>query len=224
MYLAVGTVCIGTAAGGAWAMYRELQPMSLGATSLDRVLANSDVSALPGLSIASQNQALLDCYNTLQSMQSLLMMYRTAEERDAVAPRCLAMADYLAQRNPSFAYTWYIGALASAYLNDWDGFNERLALSFRTGATEQWIGELRVALAEDNYDHLDEITLAANDADLHMLVLSSRGVHAIAQRYVSNPEFRERITVIVEAMPAQNQTRFIADVRRFANNRGRGRS
>lgn len=202
-------------------MYREMRPQELGASSLDRVLAMTDVAELPALSIMSQNNALLDCATALDAMQSLAVMYSTAEARAGIAPKCLVMADRLAEQSPSNAYAWYVGAQASATIGDWDGFNQRLAMSWRAGPTEQWIGELRVALAEDNYSRLDSQTIAANDADLHMLVLSLRGVRTIAARYVANPDFRERITAIVEVMPAENQQLFVANVRRFANGRAR---
>ncbi|MGV8833382.1 MAG: hypothetical protein ACOH2N_15525 [Devosia sp.] len=198
--------------------------MTLGATSLDRVLAMDGVNELPGLSIESENQALLDCTGALQAMHSLAMMYRTPEQRAQLVPKCLAMSDNLAERSPSNAYAWYVGALASAQIEDWNGFNQRLAMSWRAGRIEQWIGELRVALAEGNYSRLDDITTANNALDLHMLVLSTRGVHAIAQRYVSDPGFRERITAIVETLPVEDQNRFVADVRRFANTWARSRS
>lgn len=204
-------------------MYQELRPMSLGQTSLERVLAMPGDGSIAGLSIASQNQALLDCANTLGALQSLAMAYRPQEEREQVPAKCQTMADRLADRSPNYSYAWYVGALASEKLGDWTGLNDRLAMSWRTGATEQWIGELRVALAENNYAQLGELMIRANDADLRMLVLSSRGVRTIAQRYVANPEFRERITVIVESMPPQNQARFVADVRRYANARKSGR-
>jgi hypothetical protein len=223
MFLAVSAVCISTAIGGAWAMYREVQPLGLGLSSLERVVSMQDAHSLQGLSIASKNQALLDCANTLKGLRSLVMSYRTPEERAQIAPKCRAMADDIVERAPSNAYGWYVGALASAELVDWDGFNKRLEMSWRVGATEQWIGELRVGLAEDNFSRLNDAMIAANDADLHMLVLSNRGVRTIAQRYLSNPEFRERITQIVETMPAQNQTRFVNNVRRYANASGRGR-
>ncbi|MCR6673592.1 hypothetical protein [Devosia ginsengisoli] len=210
-----------TAGTGAWAMYREMRPQELGISSLDRVLAMTEAAELPALSIMSQNNALLDCTTALDAMQSLAMMYSTVEARAEVAPKCLAMADRLVAQSPSNAYAWYVGAQASAMLEDWDGFNRRLAMSWRAGPTEQWIGELRVALAEDNYDRLDAQTIAANEADLHMLVLSLHGIRAIAARYVADPGFRERITAIVEIMPAESQQRFVANVRRFANGRAR---
>lgn len=198
-----------------------MRPQELGHTAIGRVVAMTDVSELPALSITSQNNALLDCASALGSMQSLAMMYSTAEARAQVVPKCLAMADHLTTHTPSNAYAWYVGAQASASLGDWDGFNRRLILSWRTGPTEQWIGELRVALAEDNYARLDDQTRAANETDLNMLVLSGRGVRAIAARYVADPGFRERITAIVEAMPVENQSRFLANVRRFAQARAR---
>lgn len=207
---------LATAATGAWAMNRELQPFFAGQTGLDRVIGMTDPDTLAGLAVLSQNQALLDCADALVGLNSLRARYLSDAERQSLAPHCTTLADSVASGSPSNSYAWQVGAMAAAQQQDWDGMNARLSLSQRTGKTEQWIAELRVALAETNYAQLNAATIAGNDSDLRMLVLSDRGIRAIAFRYVDDAGFRERITDIVETLPTENQQRFISAVRRFA--------
>lgn len=207
---------LATAATGAWAMNREIQPFFVGPTSLDRIIKMVDPSTVSGLAVSSQNEALLDCADTLKALNSLVIMYRSDEERATLVPHCLELADAIAANSPSNTYAWQVGAMAAAHQEDWPGMNERLSLSQRTGKTEQWVAELRVNLAESNYGQLDAATKAGNDSDLRMLVASDRGIRAIAFRYVDDADFRERITNIVETLPAETQQRFVSAVRRFA--------
>ena len=54
---------------------------------------------------------------------------------------------------------------------------------------------------------------ATHQRDLALLVQSQRGIATIARRYVAQPDFRERITAIVEALPQADQVRFLANVK-----------
>ena len=207
---------LATAATGAWAMNRELQPFFVGQTGLDRIINMVDPSAVSGLSVSSQNEALLDCADTLKALNSLVIMYRSDDDRAVLAPNCLKLADAIGAKSPSNSYAWQVGAMAAAQQQDWAGMNERLSLSQRTGKTEQWVAELRVTLAESNYDRLDAATLVGNDSDLRMLVASTRGIRAIAFHYVDDASFRARIVDLVETLPAADQQRFVSTVRRFA--------
>lgn len=205
-----------TLAVGLWAMAAESRPLELGYTSLDRVVAMSDPATLPGVSVLTQTKGLLDCANAINARNSLMARYLDPALREAIAPKCLAMADFVLSGSPSHSYAWFVGALAAAAEEDWPEMSRRLALSERTGPSEQWIGEQRVQLAEDNYAVLDEAARRTNDADLDMLVRSGRGISRIALRYVNDVSFRERITAIVERLPAADQGRFVTSVRRAA--------
>lgn len=215
----LGGLCLTTI--GAWATLRELQSQDLGKSPLERVVSMQDMEQISALAITSQNNALLDCATALNATLSLAMRYLGTEALAKIAPNCLDLADYLTIQTPTNAYAWYVGALASAALSDWIGMNKRMDMSWRTGPSEQWIGELRVALAEKHLTHLDHGLVEAHQADLRMLVLSTRGVRSIAARYVADPSFRQRITNIVETLPTESQERFVLNVRRFAIARAR---
>src|SRR5690606_28801996 len=89
------------------------------------------------------------------------------------------------------------------------GMNARLWRSRITGPNELWIVMERVALSERHVGRLDDQGLAAEDADLRLMVVSSKGIRALARFYVSMAGFRERVTGIVETMPDRDQNRFL---------------
>lgn len=129
---------------------------------------------------------------------------------------CLEFADAALAAMPTHALGHYVAAKMHLYSgNDVEGASA-LVLSQRYGPQEQWLAEARVELVETFFERLSEAALARHTADLGLLARSGRGVRSIAQRYVSDPAFRERITEIVETLPAQEQTRFLANVRRAA--------
>ena len=213
--LAVAGLALATA--GAWATYEESAPYLSGETSLERAAAWAAHPTPSGLSIAVQKTVMLDCLNALVARNSLSARYLAQEERAAIAPTCLAIADRAVEASPSFSYAWLVGARASADLGDMAGMNRRLLSSQQTGPVEQWIAEARVALAEEHFEALDPAVLARHKADLGLLARSGRGTATIALRYVSDPAFRERITAIVETAPDADQRRFLANVRHRIN-------
>jgi hypothetical protein len=56
--------------------------------------------------------------------------------------------------------------------------------------------------------------VTSEEADLRLLASSEKGVRLIAQRYISNPDFRARITAIVERMPQERQIVFLKSVKK----------
>ena len=97
--------------------------------------------------------------------------------------------------------------------------NARYVQSAKTGRTEQWVASLRVGLSEAHRQQLDAAALATSDRDLALLATSRSGVALIAYRYVNEPDFRERITAIVEALPGEDQENFLSRVRQLAQAR-----
>lgn len=206
--------------GGAYAAYSEASAyMSGGVLQEERFAALADDSQSTALSIASSRMVLDHCLEAITSVYGRL---RTAPQRQAVATACMAQADAIVRTMPSYSYAWYVGALAATRLPGEDP-STRLQQSQLTGPQEQWIAELRVALAEDNRERLSDEARALNDKDLAMLVLSYRGVASIARRYVTNPDFRSRITDIVEQLPQPDQQRFVANVEAAARRTGGAR-
>ncbi len=195
---------------GAWVGLREASPyFSGGVEETERFASLAGKPPQPGLSIASERLVLDNCVRTLSSLYARLQPAARVAE---VSANCLKAADAIAQQNPSSSYAWYVGALTSELGGDTTGMNERLLQSQRTGPAEQWIAELRVPLGEDHLADLGPEARANHDRDLRMLVASRRGIASIADRYVKQDGFRERITAIVETMPEADQRRFVAQV------------
>lgn len=169
-----------------------------------RILESGEIPA--GLSVASKMLLLGDCRALLKSVYGRTL--RTERRRDLLQA-CAVIARHFTDDASSFSYAWYLGALAAAELGDVETFNRSLKMSHQTGPNEQWIGELRVDLAEDHRAMLGPATAAYHEGDLAMLVRSRRGIGAIARRYVTVPDFRGRITDIVEQMSASDQQRFL---------------
>jgi len=211
--IALAFAGLALATAGAWATYEESAPYLSGETSLERAASWSAHPTPAGLSIAVRKTVMLDCLDALLARNSLAARYLAEAERAAIAPTCLAIADDTVAAMPSFSYAWLVGARASADLGDLDGMNRRLLASRQTGPTEQWIAEARVALAEEHFEALEPSVLAGHEADLGLLAMSARGTATIALRYLSDPEFRERITAIVETVPDAQQRWFLANVR-----------
>ena len=212
--LALAALCI--AALGGWTVYREAGALAFepGTSDLARVVRSLGSEGSAGLSTFAQFEVLQSCQTALTARQSLEMRFLPAETQDALAPHCLRTARAATAAFPTDAYAWSVGALAAAREQDWAGMNAALVRSQVTGPTEQWVAELRVTVAQDNYARLDEAARFANDQDLLMLLKSIPGIRAIAQRYIDDLEFRARIVALVETTPPETQRRFVSVVER----------
>lgn len=208
---AIGLVLLGL---GASAMYVESSAYLIGGdTSVQRVARWTTTGSNSGWSIATQNVNLLDCANVLNAPAALAVRYLDDATRNALAPTCLSVASSITSNAPAASYAWYVEALAHAAMGDSAAMNEALRRSQLTGANEQWIAERRVELAENHFDELEPSVLHRHEADLSMLVLSERGIASIAGRYATDMAFRDRIVAIVETLSADNQQRFLNQVR-----------
>lgn len=207
---AILVVSLALLGAGAWVGWREAAPyFNGGIEDTERFASLATRAPSPGLSIASERLVLDNCVRTIFSVYARLQPSgRKAEVND----NCLTAADAIAKRSPSFSYAWYVGALTSALNRDIAGMNARLLQSQVTAPTEQWIAELRVNLAEDHLVELTSAVRANHDRDLRMLVATVRGITSIADRYVGQADFRDRITAIVDTMPEDDQRRFVSVV------------
>ena len=214
LHITIAAIASVLFAASAWAMFVESNAYVIGGDSSVARLANwTSDPVQPGWSIATQNQNLLDCSDVLASPNSLTMRFLDDATRAAIPQVCLTMADAITQAAPAASYAWYVGAAAAVATGDTAGFNHRLLRSQLTGANEQWIAEVRAALAEEHFAALTQDVTAQHALDLRMLVLSARGIRSIALNYAINPAFRDRIIAIVETLPANDQRRFLSQVR-----------
>ena len=198
---------------GGWTLAKELEFGASGLTSVQRLDQKPVELTIPGLSLHTRQQALMDCAYTVQRLGSLEMRYQTDAFRSDLPDRCHKLALAAVSTMPTYSYGWLVAAMSAAASADWADVNDHLYRSQLTGRESQWIAEMRVTLAESHRAQLDERTRIGNDRDLQLLVRSQRGVGTIARRYISDPAFRDRITAIVETMPDDVQLRFVGSLR-----------
>lgn len=202
----------GLALAGVSFGYQEFRAFSTGSPSIaDRPLALSEEAIPNAPSVLGQRNLMQQCDASLRSRFSRRL---PEEPRQRLQTNCLELADQVSAEAPSSTFAWYVGALAAAQLGDMSGFNSRHYRSQVAGPWEQWAAERRVDLAEDYFSDLDPQVLERHLGDLTLLAQSNRGVRSIASRYVSDPDFRERITLIVETLPQDIQQRFLSNVQR----------
>jgi len=208
---ALGVLLVATAGVAA---YGEAVPFALSSMSEeDQYAALIDWHLPIGASPSAKIAILDDCATAITSIYG---RSRPTTDRQSLLQSCRSLAASVTSELPSSSYAWLIGAVDAIEGNDVAEFNRQLEISQSVGPDEQWVAEQRVELAEMHYDKLNDATRGGEVKDLALLAQSYRGVQTIAQRYVSHPDFRERITTVVETLPPADQQRFVSNVRRAA--------
>jgi hypothetical protein len=200
---------------GAYGVAQELPILSYGdGASVDTIEALRDGSLKPTLSYYGHKRLMLGC---MQSMTGLWYSVADESRRQTLAKNCLDYALQYTAKTPIDSFGWVVAARASFIVDDTDGMNRYLAYSKATGPNELWIAAHRVELAEGARAYLSLASRTNADSDLAVMVASFTGIRGVAQRYLSDSEFRERITRIVERLPERDQRRFIGNVRSAAS-------
>lgn len=198
--------------------FSELRPfVAGGGDRASRYQAYVDGTSVSGFSSFSQTLVLQDCLKMVTSIYGRL---QPQDQRTSVLENCRGEAAAITERAPTQSLAWFVQALIAAETDNPDTLNLTLAKSRLAGPNEQWIAEVRVELAEKNYDLLNAENLKGNDQDLLMLVRSNRGVRTIARRYIQKPEFRRRVADLVETLPEETQQKFVRNVRSTARQLG----
>lgn len=198
--------------------FSELRPfVSSGGDRASRYQAYVEGTSVSGFSSFSQTMVLQDC---LKAVTSIYGRLQPKDQRTNVIENCRNEAIAITDRAPTQSLAWFVQALIAAEVNNPEDLNLSLAKSRLAGPNEQWIAEVRVELAELNYDKLDAENLEGNAQDLLLLVKSKRGVRKIARRYIQRPEFRQRLADLVETLPEESQKKFVSNVRRAARELG----
>lgn len=199
-------------------VYLELRPLLAQRASFDvRFEAYAVGAESLGLSARSHDLVLHECLLMVTSIEGRL---KVPALRAQVLARCESDAIEITRRTPTHGFGWFTQALVAAETGQIETMNEGLAQSRRAGPNEQWIAEVCVALSERNYAALSETNRAGNDQDLLMLIQSERGVRTLARRYIQQPDFRARITTLVETLPEEAQQKFVVHVRTAATELG----
>lgn len=204
--------CLLISAASGYGLWRELAPF-LG-KPIEQALTADEFAGEDfefGLSSYSKTLVMKDCYRIVLAYSDIDMIDEAVR---TVVSTCAGRAAQIVSVTPTDSFAWLVRAAASVRLLAKDDFNAALKQSQLTGPNEQWIARFRVDLAETHFSQLSSETVASETADLRLLASSERGVALIAQRYVSNPDFRARITAIVETMPQDRQIVFLRNVKK----------
>ncbi|OBZ97015.1 hypothetical protein ADU59_04800 [Pararhizobium polonicum] len=204
--------CLLISVASGYGLWRELAPFL--AKPIEQALAADDFSGENfdfGLSSYSKTLAMKDCFRITMAYSNLDMI---EEPTRNVVSTCASRAADIVATTPTDSFAWLTRAAASARLLADKDFNDALQQSQLTGPNEQWIARLRVNLAETYFPQLNAQSVKSEEADLRLLASSERGVQLIAQRYISNPDFRARITAVVEQMPQDRQIVFLKTVKK----------
>ncbi|MBJ6989226.1 hypothetical protein [Devosia sp. MC521] len=163
------------------------------------------------ISYRSTDDILRRCINVAGGLYGAL---QPEQWQELARFNCLETADNAVAQMPSYALGWYAKSLFSYQLGQPQAAEAALVQAQHVGRHEQWIAEGRVQLAEDHFTTLSPAALSGHQQDLELLAKSARGVASVARRYATQPDFRERITLIVEQLPPEDQVRFLTNVRR----------
>jgi len=160
----------------------------------------------PGPSILSMDLVLNDCFTAITSSYGLA---QPSGRRNQMLSQCRQIAEDITARAPSYSFAWLIDAMSAVELHDIGGFNDALDKSYLMGANEEWIAALRVDVGERQFDNLEPAARTHHERDLQLLAQSSRGIARLADRYALYPDFRERITPVIESLSPLGQRMFL---------------
>jgi hypothetical protein len=202
---------------GGYAGYAEVAPYLDSVAGPAQRLADLAAGLPLPVSEASRAALVRECYAIATST---LGRAQPTTRRVALLQSCRSMADEIWAAAPSVGLVPTLSAEFSADLHDKGRFNADLARSFLAAPNEQWLAEVRVQVVEANFDLASAATIDLERKDLSVLVRSRRGIASIARRYIEHPEFRERVTAVVENLSEADQARFVAEVKRAASEAG----
>jgi hypothetical protein len=207
-------VGVGLFAVSAYLASAEVGPSVVLATSVaERFEEFSRGSAALPIAETSRERQIRECYSTNQTIYARA---QSTTDRNASLRSCETMALSVVSRAPTVALGWSVAAAFAGELGDREAFNSDLAVSQEVAPYEQWLAEFRVALIEQDGSLASKALRSVEDHDLAILVKSNRGVASLAARYVEQPDFRERVTEIVEKLAVSDQNRFLAEVQSAA--------
>jgi hypothetical protein len=209
---------LGLMAASAAAGWAEFAPLVLGGRTQSQsyeTLALGQVDA--GLSLQARQNALFRCVEAVSSTRHLVQPRSVS---DAVRDNCTQLAEHALRQNPAHSLASLVMAVMRKDAGDLDGMVAALERSQDSAPAEQWLAGMRVELAESVRPEVGDNALNFMNDDLALMAQSYTGVVAIAERYVRQPDFRERITVIVDTLPEDVQARFLRWVEIAAGSRG----
>ncbi|MDQ0318502.1 hypothetical protein QO002_000640 [Pararhizobium capsulatum DSM 1112] len=211
-YIFFSVVCLALAAGSLHVLSGELEPFVAERFPDAKISGAFSADALAhGMSSYSKEMIMKDCFVGIRGYNKADIYNIKAM---SAVEKCRIRASGIVKTTPTDSFAWLVRAAASIRLGKVEEFNQSVTNSQMSGPNEQWIARHRVELVENFLPQADAPTLASHTIDLGSLASSGRGVRYLAGRYISNPDFRERITAIVETLPPKEQRAFLANIKR----------
>lgn len=206
--------CLLFVALGGLATYRESSALTYGVQGGERIYEKIETGEVRlGYSYYSKKRVMISC---MDGMSAFNLAVRAADQSDRFVKSCQSLSADILAETPVDSLAWAVAAKSASVLNDTASMNRALTNSWAVAPNEEWLATIRVGISEANYGSLDQANKDINAKDLGVLVVSNSGVAAIADRYWKVPEFRERITTVVSALPNEEQARFLAYIKRAA--------
>jgi len=126
----------------------------------------------------------------------------------------------IARRNvtiaPASSNDWLVAGLLSRLAGDIPAMSAYLKRSLATGPTEQWLARRRAPLLFEEQAQIDDELRGHIDTQLALLLRTEEGVKSVAQMYLGNRAFRERIISVAETVEPVYQERFLHFVKLWA--------
>ncbi|ODT72408.1 MAG: hypothetical protein ABS75_04710 [Pelagibacterium sp. SCN 63-23] len=206
-------------AAAAYAAVQEFSGFLRFGTTVERIQQiNADTPT--GLSTSSMAMVLNDCSRAVTYARSLEFRYLGEQATRTIFEVCEAKVGAITALSPTNSLAWLTSARLAGQSGNLERLNSDLANSRLVAPNEQWLADLRIELAETYLSDLSAENRAGHDQDLRLMIISGVGLGKMAARYIRHEDFRDRITAIVETVPAFNQNKFINSLNRILRNAG----
>ncbi len=206
------------AAGGVWAASLEASPFLFtqgqGRGQLDALIDGSMSPGLSGDAMEAYAQACMTSFPRLEAR------FLPPEQKARLVEACVDRLDGMLEASPVNAFLWFARAQLAYDMADWNKLNHSLVQAQVSGPYEFWLASRRFGLARKADAHLEPVTLEHFDKDIVMLAQSTQGSRVLAQEYVAAPQFRPRVTALIEQLSEPVQGEFLENVRGYSDVRG----
>jgi hypothetical protein len=210
--LALSILSLLVLGASAWSLAREARSYLGEPFPSDEERLTAAASALQALSFSNEatNAMLDDCAWALTSLYGSL---RPTELRRVVATSCMEKAATVIVTRPASAYAVLVSGIAADVLGDDQTVSTSIVASRELAPTIEWLARARLALAARRQGSLSGDALAAEGADLAIMLRSASGIDIVVTRYVSDAAFRPRIAEVLSTLPVADQARFLDKVK-----------
>jgi len=183
----------------------------LGASSSqqEEVAAIASGARIPGLSVDSQRNYLIDCQNYLAPLGVLDLDEDTRNTLKACATGTREILDTA----PLDAFAWFVGGELSYIQGDTALYQDQIWRSYQTGLFENWISGTRARFVDDVYFNLPPALRPLHHQEMAALAETDLGIRSLAAQYVSRRSGRQRIQASLDTLSVQRQQFFVNRVR-----------